>query len=81
MRQDQEDLWSVSSRGRTLYLYSFEDKALQAALMLASDDSKVVLLVVSHIIPPRKNLAKDPCDPRCNVTRSNGERQCVESCW
>jgi hypothetical protein len=70
VRQEQEDLWSVSSKGGTLYLYSSEEKARQAALMLASDDSKVVLLVVSHIIPPRNNLAKDPCDPRCNVTRS-----------
>ena len=37
VRQDQEDLWSVSSKGRTLYLYSSEDEARQAALMLASD--------------------------------------------
>jgi hypothetical protein len=70
VRQEQEDLWSVSSKGRTLYLYSSEEEARQAALMLASDDGKVVLLVVSHMSSPRNNLAKDPCDPRCNVTRS-----------
>ena len=36
VRQVQEDLWSVSSKGRTLYLYSSEEEARQAALMLAS---------------------------------------------
>jgi hypothetical protein len=37
VRQVHEDLWSVSSKGRTLYLYSSEDEARQAALMLASE--------------------------------------------
>ena len=32
VRQEQEDLWSVSSKGRTLYLYSSEEEARQAAL-------------------------------------------------
>jgi hypothetical protein len=36
VRQDQEDLWSVSSKGRVLYQYSSEEEARQAALMLAA---------------------------------------------
>src|SRR4028119_2265286 len=31
---------------------------------------KVVLLVVTQFIPPRNNVAKDPCDPCCNLTRN-----------
>jgi hypothetical protein len=37
VKQEQEDLWSVSSQGRTLYLYSSEEEANWAALMLASE--------------------------------------------
>jgi hypothetical protein len=40
VRQEQEDGWSVSSNGRTLYLYSSEEEARQAALMLASDSCR-----------------------------------------
>jgi predicted sugar kinase len=37
VRQEQEDRWSVSSKGRTLYFYASEEEARWAALMLASD--------------------------------------------
>jgi hypothetical protein len=37
VKQEQEDLWSVSCQGRTLYLYSSEEEARGAALMLATD--------------------------------------------
>ncbi len=37
VKQEQEDRWSVSCKGRTLYLYSSEKEARWAALMLASD--------------------------------------------
>ncbi len=37
VKQEQEDRWSVSTKGRTLYLYSSEEEARWAALMLASD--------------------------------------------
>jgi hypothetical protein len=38
VKQEQEDLWSVSSQGCTLYFYSSEEEARWAALMLAADD-------------------------------------------
>ncbi len=37
VKQEQEDIWSVSSNSRILYLYSSEEEARWAALMLASD--------------------------------------------
>jgi hypothetical protein len=37
VRQDHDDRWSVSSKDRILYLYSSEEEARWAALMLASD--------------------------------------------
>jgi hypothetical protein len=38
VKQEQEDLWSVSSQGCTLYFYSSEEEARWAALMLAAGD-------------------------------------------
>jgi hypothetical protein len=40
MKQEQEDLWSVSCQGRALYFYSSEEEARWAALMLASAKSQ-----------------------------------------
>jgi hypothetical protein len=37
VRQDRDDLWSVSSRGHILYQYTSKEQARQAALMLAVD--------------------------------------------
>jgi hypothetical protein len=37
VKQEQEHIWSVSSQGRVLYLYSSEEEARMAALSLASD--------------------------------------------
>jgi hypothetical protein len=52
VRQDQEDLWSVSSNGRTLYLYSSEEEARQAALMLASESCQSGTQASVVIKPP-----------------------------
>ncbi|WP_377030621.1 hypothetical protein [Microvirga arabica] len=40
VKQEQDDLWSVSCRGRTLSRYSSEEEARWAALMLASNRSE-----------------------------------------
>jgi hypothetical protein len=37
VKQEQEDIWSVSSQGCVLYFYPSEEEARMAALMLASD--------------------------------------------
>jgi hypothetical protein len=37
VQQEQDNLWSVSSNGRTLSLYPSEEAARWAALMLASE--------------------------------------------
>jgi hypothetical protein len=52
VRQVQEDLWSVSSKGRTLYLYSSEEEARRAALMLASDSCQSGIQASVVIQPP-----------------------------
>ena len=52
VRQEQENLWSVSSKGRTLYLYSSEEEARQAALMLASDSCQSGTQASVVIKPP-----------------------------
>jgi hypothetical protein len=55
VKQEQDDIWIVSSQGRTLYLYSSEEEARWAALILASDacengsQAKVVISAqISH---------------------------------
>ena len=37
VQQERDNLWSVSSQGRTLDLYASEEEARWAALMLASE--------------------------------------------
>jgi hypothetical protein len=37
VQQERDNLWSVSSQGRTLHLYASEEEARWAALMLASE--------------------------------------------
>ena len=60
VRQDQEDLWSVSSKGSTLYLYSSEEEARQAALMLASDSCQSGTQASVVIQPPRSRHFLNP---------------------
>ena len=60
VRQDQEDLWSVSSQGCTLYLYSSEDEARQAALMLASDSCHSGTQASVIIKPPGPHYSPNP---------------------
>ncbi len=60
VRQVQEDLWSVSSKGRTLYLYSSEDEARQAALMLASDSCHSGTQASVIIKPPERHYSLGP---------------------
>ena len=60
VRQVQEDLWSVSSEGRTLYLYSSEDEARQAALMLASDSCHSGTQASVVIKPPERHYSLGP---------------------
>ena len=57
VRQEQEDRWSVSSNGRTLYLYSSEEEARQAALMLASDSCKSGIQASVVIKPPERHYS------------------------
>ena len=57
VRQEQEDLWSVSSKGRTLYLYSSEEEARQAALMLASDSCQSGTQASVVIKPPERHYS------------------------
>ena len=37
VQQERDNLWSVSSQGRTVHLYASEEEARWAALMLASE--------------------------------------------
>ena len=60
VRQEQEDLWSVSSKGRTLYLYSSEEEARQAALMLASDSCHSGTQASVIIKPPERHYSLGP---------------------
>ena len=60
VRQDQEELWSVSSEGRTLYLYSSEEEARQAALMLASDSCHSGIQASVVIKPPERHYSPNP---------------------
>jgi hypothetical protein len=59
VRQDQEDLWSVSSNGRILYLYSSEEEARQAALMLASDSCQSGIQASVVIKPPAPRYSRN----------------------
>ncbi len=59
VRQEQEDLWSVSSKGRTLYLYSSEEEARQAALMLASDSCQSGIQASVVIEPPMPHHSRN----------------------
>jgi hypothetical protein len=52
VKQEQEDLWSVSCQGRTLSLYSSEEQARWAALMLASTKSQSGTQAMVVITPP-----------------------------
>jgi hypothetical protein len=60
VRQVQEDLWSVSSKGRTLYLYSSEDEARQAALVLASNSCQTGTQASVIIKPPERHYSLGP---------------------
>ena len=60
VRKEQEDLWSVSSKGRTLYLYSSEEEARQAALMLASDSCQSGTQASVLIEPPERHYSLGP---------------------
>jgi predicted sugar kinase len=53
VRQEQEDIWSVSSQGRTLYLYSSEEEARSAALMMASNTCESGTQASITISPPK----------------------------
>ncbi len=52
VKQEQEDIWSVSSNSRILYLYSSEEEARWAALMLASDSCQSGIQASVVIQPP-----------------------------
>jgi hypothetical protein len=52
VKQEQEDLWSVSCQGRTLHFYSSEEEARWAALMLASNRSESGTQAMVVITPP-----------------------------
>jgi hypothetical protein len=52
VKQEQEDLWSVSRQGRALYFYSSEEEARWAALMLASAKSQSGTQAMIVITPP-----------------------------
>ena len=52
VKQEQEDLWSVSCQGRALYFYSSEEEARWAALMLASNRSQSGTQAMVVITPP-----------------------------
>ncbi len=54
VKQEQEDRWSVSCKGRTLYLYSSEKEARWAALMLASDSCQSGTQASVVIKPPER---------------------------
>ena len=60
VRQEQEDPWSVSSTGRTLDLYSSEEEARQAALMLASDSCQSGTQASVVIKPPERHYSLGP---------------------
>jgi hypothetical protein len=52
VRQELEDLWSVSSNGAALYRYASEEEARWAALMLASDRCRSGTQATVVITPP-----------------------------
>jgi len=52
VRQEQQDLWSVSSNGATLCRYPSEEEARWAALMLASDLCQSGTQATVVITPP-----------------------------
>ncbi len=60
VKQEQEDRWSVSSKGRTLYLYSSKEEASQAALMLASDSCQSGTQASVIIKPPERHYSLGP---------------------
>ena len=59
VKQEQEDIWSVSSKGRTLYLYSSEEEARWAALVLASDSCQSGTQASVVIKPPEPGYSLD----------------------
>lgn len=59
-QEEQENLWSVSSEGRTLYLYSSEEEARRAALMLASDSCQSGTQASVVIKPPEPGYSLSP---------------------
>jgi hypothetical protein len=64
-QEEQENLWSVSSEGRTLYLYSSEEEARRAALMLASDSCQSGTQASVVIKPPGLRYSLNPQRQRC----------------
>ena len=60
VKQEQEDIWSVSSKGRTLYLYSSEEEARWAALVLASDSCQSGIQASVVIKPPERHYSLGP---------------------
>ena len=60
VRQDHEDRWSVSSKDRILYLYSSEEEARWAALMLASDSCQSGTQASVVIKPPERHYSLGP---------------------
>ncbi len=60
VKQEQEDRWSVTSKGRTLYFYSSEEEARQAALMLASDSCQSGIQASVVIKPPEAHQSLNP---------------------
>ena len=60
VKQEQEDIWSVSSKGRTLYLYSSEEEARWAALVLASDSCQSGTQASVVIEPPKRHSSLGP---------------------
>ena len=64
VKQEQEDIWSVSSKGRTLYLYSSEEEARWAALMLASDSCQSGTQASVVIEPPMPHHSRNTQERR-----------------
>jgi hypothetical protein len=60
VKQEQEDRWIVSSNSRTLYLYSSEEEARWAALMLASDSCESGTQASVIIEPPTTHHSRNP---------------------
>jgi hypothetical protein len=60
VRQEQEDRWSVSSKGRRLHLYSSEEEARGVAVMLASDSCQSGIQASVVIKPPEPRYRPNP---------------------